>query len=473
MKNRIAKILSAALALCLIICATLTITVFAAGSIDDARNSEGVYDFEGAPLGTITSGSKVVLAGTPTNVTHTIVEDDVNGKVFEWVKTKGTYAANDGIKFYETPLAGVNTVVLSFKMKIVAQTSNNQPVRISLYSGTTATVNVDIRKDGSALSAGGADITDYVESADDWFEFTIVYYEGDTEPTTTNKDLTCGGKASVFVNGNWVRDYETSALYRTHRAESVNNLNIGAVNATGMTVRFDDIRIQYKNIVTPEIISTNVSYGDYLYLYYAVPKATVPSDAAPKLIGSANGQSFETTKYTEDTVNGKECYIFRSIGIPAKELNTKITVQIVAGDAISDSLTYSVEDYLYQKLYNEGYIAETSEGVADIGKDDGKDFIRKNVYLNLLEYGYYTQQLLVENITDAIADVPYVSINGTTADFGGEAALGTEYTLNAVEGVSSFVVVTSDAFGKTITTKTAQAGETIAIEGFTLVYPVK
>ena len=473
MKNRTAKILSAVLALCLVICAVFTITAFAAGTIDDALNSDGVYDFENAPLGTVASGSKVVLAGTAANVTHTIVEDDDHGQVYQWVKTGTAYTSADGIKFYGTPKSGVNTVVLNFKMRITDVVAHNNPIRISLYAGTTATVNVDVRRDGSKLTAGGSNFEQYLESANDWFDFSVVYYEGDTEPTTSNKDLTCGGKATVFVNGNFVHEYATASLNRTHKAESVNNLNIGAVNATRMTVCFDDIKIEHKNVVTPEIVSANVSYSDNVYIHYAVRKDSISTGETPKLVGTDKYGSFTINEYTEQTVNGVSCYVFKSRGVPAKELNTTETVKIVAGDAMSESVTYSVEQYLFNKLYDEGYIAEAEEDNAAVGENDGKDFIRMNVYLNLLEYGYYAQQLLGENITDAIADKNYVSINGTTADYSGDDAAA-EYTLTPSDaGVTEFKVVTSDAFGKVITIETVAAGETITINGFTCVYPVK
>jgi len=476
MKKNFAKILSAALTLCVILGALLGVSAFAAGSIDDAINSEGVIDFEGAPVGEITaSGSKIKLGGTPTYVNHSIVEDEVNGKVYQWNKTKGGYGANDSIQFDFSGGSSVNTFVASFKMKITK--GNNEPLRFNVRAGDTNGFRIAFQRDGSHLYVASTEFTDYVDDVNGWFEVKIVYYEGDTEPTAPNKDMTEGIKVSVFINENHIKDFTTfgqNTINRTYRVEALNNFTISSTINASMVALFDDIKIEKKNVVTPEIESVNLAYSDQLFLYYAVPKATVPSDVAPKLVGEANGNSFVITKYSEETVNGKDCYIFKSVGVPAKELNTKQTVKVVAGDAMSEELTYSVEQYLYEMLYDEGYIAETEAGVAGIGEDDGKDLDRRNLYLKLLEYGYYAQKLLVTSPADVIADVPYVSINGTTADFSGEAAVGTSYTLTSADAaVTQFVVVTSDAFGETITTKTVAAGTDIVTEGFTLVYPVK
>ena len=484
MKNRIAKRISAVLALCLIICAALSITVFAedgaVANTDNAKNSEGVFDFEGATLGSVTAanaGNNLYVTGTATNVAFEIVEDDAQGKVFQWTKTGSTYAVADSCRFVKNATSSdVNTAIVTFKMNI--SELNNNPVRIMPGSGDTRTFRFDIYRNGSTVTIGGHDVTELINEEDNgWFEIQMVYYHGDVAPTASNKDTTTNFSVTVFVNGTYVGNrVDHSFLYRTHKAVNINALMIGAVDATKGTVLFDDIKIEHKKVTTPEILSANISYESDIYLYYAVPKNSITTGETPKLVGEDANGTFEVTSYSEATVYGVDCYIFKTRGVPAKELATEETVRIVAGDAMSEPMTYSVQQYLYEKLYDEGYALESLEDNATLGVNDGKDTTRGKLYFKLLEYGALAQELLADNPAKIIGATPYVSINGTTADVSDEVEAGTTYTLEAatVEGktIASYVVVTSDAFGYSVESAPAAIGDTVTVNAFTLVYPV-
>ena len=125
----------------------------------------------------------------------------------------------------------------------------------------------------------------------------------------------------------------------------------------------------------PEIISKNAEYGSKVYLYYAVPVASIPE--ADRVEGGvwlnvydADGTlAFKqfAEKATDDIYDdGTVCYIFKTRGVPAKELNTveKVQVETKSG-AKSDVESYSVEEYLYDRLYNEGFVAKAPEAVVN------------------------------------------------------------------------------------------------------------
>ena len=379
MKNRTAKILSAVLTLCVAICAIFSLTVFAdeATNLSAVKNADGVIDFEGATPGSITASTGTVKFTQNSTTSASIVdlgEDDPHGQVFQSTKSASTGATS--ALFTMKSSSNVNTAIITFKMRILSG-SNRLRVYPASTGNDTHAQYIDFRLDGSniEIDAGGWKKISGV-TKDDWFDVKFVYYEGDS---TGSEGSSSAGwvntKLSVYVND--VLYHEVTSFNRWYTADTMGRFGISTVSATLVNAQFDDIKVEHKNIVTPEITNVNVSYGDYLYLYYAVPKSTVPSDAAPKLVGTANGVSFESTKYTEEKVEGVDCYVFKSVGIPPKEINTKVTVKIVAGDAVSDSLTYSVEQYLYDRLYNEGYVLEGEVDNASIGENDGKDNIRK------------------------------------------------------------------------------------------------
>jgi len=482
MKNKLVKKISAVLALCLILCAALSITAIAddtaVANTDNAKNSEKVFDFEGATLGSVTAankGSTLYVSGSATNVAFEIVNDAEHGNVFQWKKTGSAYATADGCRFVNNPSSSdVNTAIITFKMNISGLTSN--PVRLMASAGDTQTFRFDAYRDGTTVTIGGHDVTELIKEEDNgWFEVQMIYYHGDVAPTTSNKDTTTNFKVTLFVNGTYVGERTAhSFLNRSHKASAVNAFAIAAIASTKGTVLFDDIKVEHKKVATPEIMAANVSYESELYLYYAVPKSSITTGETPKLLGTDANGSFEVTTYSEATVNGVDCYIFKTRGVPAKEIATEETVCIKAGDAMSESKTYSVQQYLYEKLYDEGYVLEAEAENPDRGVNDGKDTTRAKLYFKLLEYGSLAQALLVENPAEVIASVPYVSINGTATEVSGEYAAGTTFTLEApADGnVSYYNVVTTDAFGSSIVTTQAQIGETITIETFTLVYPV-
>lgn len=459
------------ISLCLLVCALFTTVAFADGTatadLTNAKNGDGVIDFEGATLGTIGTSTGLYKYTENANTVPSIVEDADQGKVFKYYKTKAA-AVSSYFTIGSACTSVVNTSTISFKLKINTLTNNVLRLYPASSGNDTYMARFALGTSGTQITIDGNIIEGDGIAVGEWMDVQMIYYEGDDDAYTNRK-------LSLFINGVLAKEI-TSSFNRNYKAETVTIFGIGALETTVSNVYFDDISVSYAQVSTPEIISANISYESEIYLYYAVPKSSITTGETPKLIGEDVNGSFEVTSYSEATVNGVDCYVFKTRGVPAKEIATEETVRIVAGDAISEPKTYSVQQYLYEKLYDEGYALESLEDSADLGVNDGKDNTRGKLYFKLLEYGALAQELLVESPAKVIGETPYVSINGTTADVSGEVAVGTTYTLEAAtaEGktIASYVVVTSDAFGYSVESAPAAIGDTVTVNAFILVYPV-
>jgi len=182
--------------------------------------------------------------------------------------------------------------------------------------------------------------------------------------------------------------------------------------------------VNENSATTPEIIAKNVEYGSKTYLYYAVPVASIPE--ADKVDGGfwlnvcdEDGtlafRQYPEAEPVDIYGDGTVCYIFKTRGVPAKELNTveKVQVETLSG-AKSIEESYSVEEYLFERLYDEGFAIK---GAEDTG-EDGKDYIRRNLYFNLLKYGAVAQELLSPEAQDKIGDIICATAPAATAPLG-------------------------------------------------------
>ncbi|MBQ8528715.1 MAG: hypothetical protein IJ459_03160 [Clostridia bacterium] len=231
---------------------------------------------------------------------------------------------------------------------------------------------------------------------------------------------------------------------------------------------------------TPEIASMNVEYSSQLYLYYAVPVIddngdgenddvvlNVYKDAeCQELLYSVNG-----TVETITALGGGSYYVYNTSGVAAKELNTCEYVQAVNTEtgAKSEVVEYSVEQYLYTKLYDEGYALMTEE--------DGKEYVRRTLYYDLLKYGSTAQQLFTPEATDKIADGYIYKISNATAT-GGEIELGTDVVMSYVAPAGEtkkfacwkYAVVST--FGDVIASGYAENGASLTAQGNVVAKPV-
>ena len=176
----------------------------------------------------------------------------------------------------------------------------------------------------------------------------------------------------------------------------------------------------------PQIVSKNISYSSYLYIFFAVPADTVEvgADIELRIYNSSSDvggtpayvvDDYELQTITSISGSPEKYYVFKTRGIAAKNMDKAVYAQPVAvasdgTELVGDTKSYSIAEYLYERLYKGGFI--------DMVEDDGKDYLRRNLYLALLEYGSAAQRVLIEDKLGIsvrhVTDLDYFAIRGTT-----------------------------------------------------------
>ncbi len=202
-------------------------------------------------------------------------------------------------------------------------------------------------------------------------------------------------------------------------------LLVGAI--VGITVSADESS-------EPEIIAQNIVYGDRVSIAYAV-KADI-SDAISGAVGVSYYWSDETAEDVKkaillDTTVSTNLYegkypVFVTEGVSAKDLDKVAFAAVQVGDTAPEEFThsYSVVQYLYARLYRDGFVAKSEA--------DGLDYERKFLYENLLAYGASAQSVLINGKAESDADkvtlitdytYAYTYTEGVTIN-GGKAVIG-------------------------------------------------
>ena len=228
-----------------------------------------------------------------------------------------------------------------------------------------------------------------------------------------------------------------------------------------------------------EILAQNIVYGEKVSIAYAV-KADI-SDAISGNIGISYYWSDETAEEAKkaillDTTIASNLYdgkypVFVTEGVPAKELDKVAFAAITVGEVAGEfNHSYSAVQYLYTKLYKEGFAAKTEE--------DGLDFERKSLYENLLAYGASAQSVLIngkaeteEDKVTLVTNYKYaytlaegVTLNGVKAVFG-EDALEINAAYTGDRDLVGWII--TDKNGDTTEIETS----TFTVEGVALVEP--
>ena len=175
----------------------------------------------------------------------------------------------------------------------------------------------------------------------------------------------------------------------------------------------------------PEIFAQNVIYGDKISIVYAVDTTLEAANAgevkvkyywedAPEALYDA--VLLDTTD-TKNLCEGKPT--FATTGVAPKELGKVAYATTYTGDAPAADAewkTYSVAEYLYDRLYKDGYV--------NYDEGDGVDYNRKSAYEALLDLGANLQLVLGYNTNELATDYTYayttnadVTINGKRAAF--------------------------------------------------------
>lgn len=215
----------------------------------------------------------------------------------------------------------------------------------------------------------------------------------------------------------------------------------------------------------PEIIAKNISYSDELYTYYAIPVSGVAEGETVALkIYKPDGvtEKATVTTYSIQDVWGESCYVFRGLGTAPKNIKTTEYVKAVTSDGgESEMVEYSVLEYLFDKLFREGY--------ASVGEDGGKDYTRRTTYFRLLKYAMSAQNLFSPN-ADPIEDTNYIGIlGGANIGFYEDGASFTlDSSIASVPLYKSFInwtVSEYDIYGNLIDSYDAPAGSVISTDG--------
>lgn len=157
----------------------------------------------------------------------------------------------------------------------------------------------------------------------------------------------------------------------------------------------------------PEI-QQNLWYGDTIQLMYRVPAG---SDTLKYRV---KGESEWIDAAYSGELSDASYDVYLTDGVPAQYIDTVLEVKFAGVSEVAK--TYSVLEYLYERLYVDG-IGEATEG---------ENFDKKNMYESLITYAGFAQKALLEADTyTAIGDYGYVTVEGGngTGIYAGEVTL--------------------------------------------------
>lgn len=167
------------------------------------------------------------------------------------------------------------------------------------------------------------------------------------------------------------------------------------------------------------ILAQNLVYGDKVAVAYAI-NASIEDAAAGKVTVNYywEGASDNVKKatYISDSTykkDGVEYPVFITEGVAPKEL-AKVAYATTDGENYK---TYSAAEYLYVRLYEDGFADKTE---ADGGKD-GKDYNRKLLYQHLLSYGAQAQIIFNNEADKLVTDYSIAYTNSDLINFGGNS----------------------------------------------------
>ena len=221
-----------------------------------------------------------------------------------------------------------------------------------------------------------------------------------------------------------------------------------------------------------KILAQNVIYNDNVSIVYAVD-ATVEDAVAGNVKVAYYWEGEETvydavlldTEVADNLYEGKPC--FATTGVAPKALGKVAYATVYTGDAPAENAvwkSYSVAEYLYARLYENGFVNKTEA--------DGKDYNRKLLYQNLLEYAANAQVIFNYNADELVTDYSYIYTTSDNITFDGEK---TVFGYGELQ-VNATVVGEGTIAGWTLTdvegTETTLETVTLTAEGVYKVAPI-
>ena len=152
------------------------------------------------------------------------------------------------------------------------------------------------------------------------------------------------------------------------------------------------------------IVSKNISYDNNLKFIVAVPKAAV-TDSVTFTV-TADGVAYSVTKTASElksdvigdpTIAGVPCYaIMSDYGVALKDMAKSYTLTVTSGTKQSAHLTYSMAEYLYERLFK-NEIALATDGTPDAD--------RRELYFSTLACGAAAERVLYNLNEDTTDDI--------------------------------------------------------------------
>ena len=181
-----------------------------------------------------------------------------------------------------------------------------------------------------------------------------------------------------------------------------------------------------------KILAQNVIYNDNVSIVYAVD-ATVEDAVAGNVKVAYYWEGEETvydavlldTTVADNLYEGKPC--FATTGVAPKALGKVAYATVYTGDAPAENAvwkSYSVAEYLYARLHKNGFVNKTEA--------DGKDYNRKLLYQNLLEYAANAQVIFDYNADELVTDYSYAYTTREDVTIGGGKAAFNVATVDPV-----------------------------------------
>ena len=241
---------------------------------------------------------------------------------------------------------------------------------------------------------------------------------------------------------------------------------------------------------TPEIVSTNLVYGDQIQIMFATNVPTTEALGDLKVAyykknpaTNPDAEVFYASALPADSKYNYEAddvtyWTFVTDGIPASSVSAERFATVFYGSEIPADATYktySVMEYLFTRLYKQDYIS----------KDDGTiDGNKKNLYLKMIDYTAFAQQVLVNDNANIAEDIKliteynYVYAKGCKINGGGSTLIlaeDGEVTLTLNDGTDStdltgWIIYTYDAAGNLLKSEPATAN-TISVASHTVITP--
>jgi len=231
----------------------------------------------------------------------------------------------------------------------------------------------------------------------------------------------------------------------------------------------------------PEIISQNIAYQGTFGLIYAVDAATVKGGSVTVNVYD-DGMNFlasYTSSKTEDITPANSeptlVYVVQTNAVAAKDMGDVFYAQAVDAQGNAGALkSYSVAEYLYERLYANG-VYKATEGVA---------FHQKEFYENTLAMGASAQTVLINDklAEGATPETLVTALNYVYVENGFFNGVSTKLSTEAFSVTPTFDescgLLVENKWNVTrfvdgaLTTETVAGGTEVSVSGTVIITPV-